>query len=76
MKDFLSQLWETWKAVGQVLGDFVARVLLSVFYFTLFMPFGLGVRLLSDRLDSKRLEPSWLSRSTRDKEISDSKRLS
>lgn len=44
------KLWETWKRIGQLIGNFVARVVLTLFYFTLFAPFGVGVRLWSDPL--------------------------
>ena len=47
-------IWSAWKKFGQAIGDFVARVVLTVFYFTVFMPFGIGVRLFGDRL---RLTP-------------------
>lgn len=54
------RIWEAWKRVGQFIGDLIARVILSVFYFTLFAPFGLGVRLFGDRLDVKtKTKPSW-----------------
>lgn len=50
---FLKKIWEGWKAFGRFLGDLLARVVLTVFYFTVFMPFGLGVTLLSDPLAVK-----------------------
>jgi hypothetical protein len=75
MKDSLSRLWQAWKKFGQILGDLVGRILLTVFYFTVFMPFGLGVRLLGDRLDSKgRSGPVWLRRNTADLTIKDARR--
>ena len=56
----LRKIWEAWKRVGQFIGDFIARLILSVFYFTLFAPFGLGVRLFGDRLNVKnKARSSW-----------------
>ena len=36
IKDF----WHNWKAFGQFLGDWLARVVLTIFYFTILIPFG------------------------------------
>ena len=40
----LRKVWEAWKRFGHFMGDVIGRLVLTVFYFTLFMPFGLGVR--------------------------------
>jgi hypothetical protein len=75
VKDSVSRLWQTWKKFGQILGDLIGRILLTLFYFTVFMPFGIGVRLFGDRLDSKGLRPPrWLSRRTRDLLLEDARR--
>ena len=71
----LRKVWEVWKRVGQLIGDFIGRVILTVFYFTIFMPFGLGVRLLSDPLQLKRASSSfWLSRGKTDLTLEDARR--
>lgn len=71
----LKRFWEGWKRFGHWMGDMIARVVLTVFYFTIFMPFGLGVRLFSDPLMIKsRPADLWLARSTRDKTIEDTRR--
>ena len=46
----LRTIWNKWKVVGAFLGNVVARVVLTLFYFTIFAPFGLATRLTSDRL--------------------------
>ncbi len=71
----LRQIWEKWKVVGQVIGDFIARVVLTIFYFTIFMPFGLIVRLVSDPLGIKKSRPTWLDRHTHELNITESRRL-
>jgi len=72
----LRKVWEAWKRIGQFIGDQVGRVVLTVFYFTLFMPFALGVRLFGDPLG---IRPSnrvaWLERKTQDLTIDDARRL-
>ena len=66
----LRKFWERWKAFGLFLGNLVARVVLSLFYFTVFVPFGLGVRLLSDPLQIKtRPNSLWRPRSTADQTL-------
>ena len=72
----LKQFWHAWKRFGQMMGDFLARIVLTLFYFTIFLPFGLGVRLGSDPLDLRRRAPAWVGRSTHDKTLEDARRLS
>lgn len=74
--DTLRKAWHAWKRIGQFIGDQVGRVVLTVFYFTLFMPFALGVRLLADPMAIR--PPSrakWLERRTHDLTLEDSRRL-
>lgn len=47
------RLWRKWKALAWKIGNFQARVLLSLLYFTLLLPFGVGLRLLSDPLKTR-----------------------
>jgi hypothetical protein len=72
----LRRVWEVWKRFGRFIGDIVARIALTLFYFTIFVPFGLGVRLLSDPLGTKRRSRSslWLSRRTTDSTLQDARR--
>jgi hypothetical protein len=68
--------WQTWKRIGQFIGDQIGRLVLTVFYFTLFMPFALGVRLLGDPLAIRPLSRAkWLERTTHDLTLEDSRRL-
>ncbi len=46
-------LWERWKRFGKRIGDFQARILLSIFYFVVLAPFALIVRWGSDPLAIK-----------------------
>ena len=72
----LNRVWATWRRIGQFIGDLIARLVLSLFYFTLFVPFGLGVRLFGDPLDIKaKASPSWwLARAARDLGLDDARR--
>ncbi len=72
----LRKIWNAWKHIGQMIGDFLARIVLSIFYFTIFLPFGLGVRLFGDPLAIKNLQPTWIERNTHDRTLEDARRLS
>ena len=68
---FLRKLWRGWLRFGQFLGDILARVVLTLFYFTVFVPFGLGVTLLSDPLQvRKEGTRTWLPREVQDDQAS------
>jgi hypothetical protein len=56
----LKRLWEGWKRIGRKIGDFQARVLLTVFYAVLILPFGLAVRIFADPLRIRKLPTQWL----------------
>ncbi len=60
----LRKIWLGWKAFAVKLGNIQARVILTIFYFILLSPFGLGVRFLSDPLGIKRklLASYWITR--------------
>ncbi len=56
----LKRAWEAWKRLGRKIGNFQARVILSVFYWLLLMPFGLAIRWFSDPLRIKHRPEQWL----------------
>ncbi len=70
--EFLKKAWTAWKAFGQFIGNWLARIVLTIFYFTIFVPFALGVKLFSDPLAIKSLPTSlWRPRSTGDQSLTD-----
>ena len=71
---FLKTAWKKWRAFGQVMGDFVARIFMTVFYFTVAIPFGIGVRIFKDPLHLKSKESGWLPRATKRETIDDARR--
>ena len=74
---YLRTFWRLWKRLGEFMGNVVARVVLTLFYFTILAPFGLGVRLFGDPLEIRRQQPSgWLDRRTRDRKLEDARKLS
>lgn len=66
-----------WKEYGQYIGDFQARLLLTVFYFTILLPYGFLVRLLSDPLRIRGLPlmqgSAWTSRKSEEPSLARSR---
>jgi len=61
--EILKRIWQGWKRFGEMLGDVVARVVLTIFYFTIFLPFGLVSRWRRDPLAIRNIENvEWTSR--------------
>ncbi len=64
--------WPQWKEFGHFLGDWLGRIVLTIFYFTVFVPFGIGVRLFSDPLHIKtQPDEQWRPRTTGDQKLED-----
>ena len=53
MLNKMRNLWEWWKRVARKIGDFQARIILTIFYFIVLGPFALAIRLWSDPLAIK-----------------------
>ena len=75
-KGQLSRVWERWKVIAHIIGNFQARVLLSLLYFVLIPPFGLLVRILMDPLQLRRppRESFWLSTPAKEWSLTDAQR--
>ena len=58
----LKNLWGAWKRLARKIGNFQARVILTVLYAVVVLPFGLLVRLFSDPLHIKNRPSSWTER--------------
>jgi hypothetical protein len=68
--------WARWKAMSERVANVQARVLLSIFYFTLMAPFGVWQAFVSDRLVLRRPrgESFWVARTTRDRTLADGRK--
>jgi len=51
------KLWERWKQVARKIGDFQARVLMTLFYFLILGPVAMVIRWQSDPLAIKVTTP-------------------
>jgi hypothetical protein len=56
----LKRAWQAWKNMARKIGNFQARVLLTIFYAVLMLPFGIAARAFSDPLRIKRRPTEWL----------------
>ena len=74
--DPLKKLWRGWMRFGHFMGDIVGRVVMTLFYFTLFLPFGLIIPLFGDPLDMKHKDktPVWHARTTGDRNLEEARR--
>jgi len=72
----LRQLWQEWLVLARHIGNFQARVLITLVYFTLILPFGLVVTYSRDVLRMKRVPANraWLERVTRDFDLEQARR--
>jgi hypothetical protein len=57
----LKRAWQAWKNIAHKIGNFQARILLTLFYAVLVFPFGIVVRLFSDPLHIKRRPAEWFN---------------
>jgi hypothetical protein len=64
----------TWKRVAHAIGNFQARILLTVFYSIVVFPFGIVARLFSDPLRIKRSPTQWLDRAEETQDLRWAKR--
>ncbi len=64
----LRRMWNGWKRIAHRIGNFQARVLLTVVYFVVITPFALAVRWGADPLALKSGAPrGWLPRPASDR---------
>ena len=50
----MKKLWEKWQRIARKIGDFQARVILTLLYFVIIGPFALIVRWGADPLSLKK----------------------
>jgi hypothetical protein len=76
MMNLLRRLWNIWLPIGHWIGDWIARIVLTLFYFTIFLPYGLYVRFLRDPLSIRKSHQiSWTDRKTVEASLDEARRL-
>jgi hypothetical protein len=61
LNEILRVAWDRWLVITHANGDYLARFVVNAFYFTLMVPFALGMQLFSDPL-ALRDKVHWLER--------------
>jgi hypothetical protein len=56
-------IWKVWPGLAKGIGNFQARLILTIIYSILILPFGLLVRLLADPLRIKKRPTTWIDHS-------------
>ncbi len=74
MIGLFKQLWQGWVKVAKKIGDFQARLMLTIFYFVLILPMGLIARMFADPLALKRSTASWTSRTSAPPSLEEARR--
>jgi hypothetical protein len=59
MSNMLQKFWKKWLRFGEILGNLFARIILTIFYFTIFIPFAGVALLFEDRLHVKKVPSSF-----------------
>jgi hypothetical protein len=72
----LPKVWNRWKAIAQIIGDFQARVILTLFYFIILTPGGLIIRSFSDplRLKHPHRASMWTLRSAETQSLGEARK--
>jgi hypothetical protein len=76
LKGRASEGWSRWRELSQKAADFQARIVLTVFYFTLMLPFGVVFGMLKDplRIKSRPSGSYWLERKPASETLTDAQR--
>jgi len=71
----LRRLWHRWKRFAEVVGNFQARILLSLLYFILLGPLALPLRLFGDPIRRRPSGPTfWIPRPARPASLEEAQR--
>jgi hypothetical protein len=70
----LTRALQAWKRLVRVIGNFQARILLTVFYGIIVFPFGIVARVFSDPLRIKRPPTQWLDHADETRDLRWAKR--
>lgn len=54
--------WQRFNIIGKIIGEVNGRIFITIFYFTIVMPFAIGSRLFTDPLRQRNPQSVWLER--------------
>ena len=62
MTEIVKHAWHRFGIITSIIGDVQGRVIATLFYFTVLVPFGLGSRIASDPMRLRQQNSQWLAR--------------
>ncbi len=63
MNQILRTAWTRWQIIAHINGDYLARFVTNLFFFTILVPFAIGARLFSDPLALRKVTSNpWSAR--------------
>ena len=74
MNSKLKELWQGWTKIAKKIGDFQARLILTLFYFIFIIPIGLIARMFADPLAMKNSTVHWETRASSPTRLEDARR--
>jgi hypothetical protein len=76
LNEIIQLAWYRFKIITAIIGDVQGRLIATLFYVTVLVPFGLASRMLSDPLRIRRNSPttSWLDRLPVSEELESARR--
>jgi len=74
LKNQLKNLWQRWQKVAKRIGDFQARLILSLVYILIVLPMGLIARMFSDPLERKKTAAHWNAKPSSPPRIDEARR--
>ncbi|HEX9455870.1 MAG TPA: hypothetical protein VGA27_15985 [Candidatus Binatia bacterium] len=74
MNSKLKELWLGWTKIAKKIGDFQARLILTLFYFIFIIPTGLIARRFADPLALKNNAANWAKRTSAPARLDDARR--
>ncbi len=73
MKELWQVAWERFSINSAIVADFNGRMIATLFYFTVFVPFGLLSTIFMDPLRRKSTDNHWLEREPVPTDVSSAK---
>lgn len=76
MGEIFSLAWKRFNVIAAIIGDVQGRLIATIFYFTIFLPFGIISRLTTDPLRQKTdaKTKTWLARPPQPTDLESAKR--
>ncbi|MBE0691191.1 MAG: hypothetical protein IH587_13820 [Anaerolineae bacterium] len=74
MMDILRLAWQRFSVMARILGDMQGRVIATIMYFTVILPFGLLMQLSDHPFKNKLRSPHWEDREPVDHQLEAAKR--